>query len=280
MVIGHVSRDVNIIKEKTTIEPGGGIYFASVAGVRQGLRVSGLTKGALADRSLFKDMESAGVKLIYHESPKSTSCVNNYPTDNPDDRRQSFVSLAEPFTRADLKIKKVDIIHINPLWYGEFPEKLIPLVREKCKFLVADAQGFIRHVQGETIHRKDWNKKKKYLKYFDLFKLDNKEAKVLCDTEDLEVAVKKIHQWGARMVIATQADRVYLYDGPHNQLYSEPFGKYPMEGRTGRGDTVTVSFLAEMRHDKDFARALRKAAEITTLKMQYPGPYRGPTAKL
>lgn len=30
---------------------------------------------------------------------------------------------------------------VNPLWYGEFPEKLIPIVRAKCKFLVGDAQG-------------------------------------------------------------------------------------------------------------------------------------------
>jgi hypothetical protein len=37
-------------------------------------------------------------------------------------------------------------------------------------------------VEGEAIHHKDWHKKKKYLKYFDLFKIDNREAKVLCGT--------------------------------------------------------------------------------------------------
>ena len=70
---------------------------------------------------------------------------------------------------------------INALWFGEFPEELIPHARKHCKFLVGDAQGFVRHVeQGGAMHHKDWANKSKYLKYFDLFKIDNKEAKTLC----------------------------------------------------------------------------------------------------
>jgi hypothetical protein len=72
------------------------------------------------------------------------------------------------------------------------------------------------------------------------------------------------------MVIATQADRVYLYDGPRDQLYCERFGPYPMEGRTGRGDTVTVSFLAEMRHDKVPSAVARTACtDADTVQYRY-----------
>ncbi len=42
-------------------------------------------------------------------------------------------------------------------------------------------------------------------------------------------------------VIGTQADRVVLYDG--TRFCEALFGAYPIDGRTGRGDTVTVSFL-------------------------------------
>lgn len=33
----------------------------------------------------------------------------------------------------------------------------------------------------------------------------------------------------------------------NGKFYEAPFGKYPMEGRTGRGDTVTVAYVALTR---------------------------------
>ena len=62
-------------------------------------------------------MDVAGVKVTYLHSPESTSCQNEYPSDNPEDRhahllilpnrlyfrRQHMKSLALPFTREDLK---------------------------------------------------------------------------------------------------------------------------------------------------------------------------------
>jgi sugar/nucleoside kinase (ribokinase family) len=53
------------------------------------------------------------------------------------------------------------------------------------------------------------------------------------------------------------------------------FGAYPMEGRTGRGDTCTAAFLVARQSGASLDEAARFAAEITTRKMQYPGPYRG-----
>ena len=43
----------------------------------------------------------------------------------------------------------------------------------------------------------DWEKKREYLGFFDLFKVDNKEAKVLTGTDDLRDAVKLLHSFGS-----------------------------------------------------------------------------------
>lgn len=72
-------------------------------------------------------------------------------------RIQRFHSLGAPFSAADLAHIESTIVHINPLFYGEFPDELIPKVKElnpSVKFLVADAQGFIRYGVHTTVGRR------------------------------------------------------------------------------------------------------------------------------
>ena len=59
-----------------------------------------------------------------------------------------------------------------------------------------------------------------------------------------------------------------------DQVAEAPFGSYPLIGRTGRGDTATAAFLVA-RETRDLGAAVRYAAQVTTAKMQYPGPYKG-----
>ena len=51
-------------------------------------------------------------------------------------------------------------------------------------------------------------------------------------------------------------------------------GTTTLEGRTGRGDTCTASFLVACGRGKDLADAAAFAAEVTSRKMQYRGSYR------
>ena len=52
-------------------------------------------------------------------------------------------------------------------------------------------------------------------------------------------------------------------------------GTPTLEGRTGRGDTCTASFLVARGRGMDLADAAAFAAEVTSPKMQYRGSYRG-----
>lgn len=284
VIIGHVSVDENIIIDKTYREGGGGVYFAAVAAGKLGMSVSAITKCAEADIDLFsKTLEDAGVKCTFLPSEKSTSCQNYYPTTNPEDRRQKFLSLASPFEEKDLPSESPDaVVFMNALWLGEFPEALIPVVRNLkfCKYLVGDAQGFIRQIQEEgKIVRADWANKKDYLKCFDLFKIDSGEANLLCGTTDLAVACRQLGEWGAKCVIATQAESVTVFDG--EGLYTAPFGHYTMIGRTGRGDTTTMAYIAAgglWCRPEERQAAVTEAARVATAKMQYPGPFKGDDA--
>ena len=210
-----------MINKETRHEAGGGVYFGSVAASNLGMDVAAvITKCAASDIALFADtFQSSGMSresLHFLPSHSSTSCRNEYPTSNPDDRIQRMLSLAAPFSVEDLSLVPKDgVLIVNPLWYGEFPPELLSIARRSCTHLVGDAQGFLRHVADGQMSLKgsnlstlsikiqteysslDWEKKREYLGFFDLFKVDNKEAKVLTGTDDLRDAVKLLHSFGS-----------------------------------------------------------------------------------
>jgi sugar/nucleoside kinase (ribokinase family) len=75
-------------------------------------------------------------------------------------------------------------------------------------------------------------------------------------------------------VLLTHAGGVCVHDGLGS--VDAPFGKATLEGRTGRGDTCTAAFLtAYYRQGRSLEASVRLAAEVTSRKMQYKGPYRG-----
>ncbi len=270
--VGHVSKDVNIIIDRKMIVAGGGVFFGSIAASRLGGEVTVFTKCATEDISLFDEMTNAGVNAHFLHSLSSTSIENVYPTSNPDDRRSRVLSLAESFKTDDLKVLNEEILHINPLWHGEFPEKLIPEIRKKAKFLSGDAQGFLRNVENEKMTYRNWKDKEYYLKYFDLFKVDINESKILTGSGDVKIGAEMIHDMGVPIVITTHQKGVLVYDGEN--FYEADFGNWKLEGRTGRGDTCTAAFLVAMNR-MSLKDATRFAADITSRKMQYPGPYQG-----
>ena len=58
-------------------------------------------------------------------------------------------------------------------------------------------------------------------------------------------------------------------------MHEGAFSGFTLEGRTGRGDTCTASFLVARGRGMGLAEAAAFAAEVTSRKMQYRGPYRG-----
>jgi len=58
----------------------------------------------------------AGAKTIFLPSAQSTSIRNVHPSDNPDDLLRIGEIIAE-------------VVHVNPLWFGEFPPAPLPMLR-------------------------------------------------------------------------------------------------------------------------------------------------------
>lgn len=271
--IGHVCVDRNLIRGQLETFYGGGVIHGAVTAKRLGADVSVLTKSAAEDREHFTSFGEAGIEATFLPSPTSTSIRNEYPTENPDDRRSFLISKADPFSAADIVSLESDVIHLNPLWYGEFPFDLLPRLKRCARVLGSDAQGFLRHANADgTMLYRDLAEKHEVLPLLDVFKVDTKEAFFLTGLEDPRQAAKAVHDLGPKIVILTHRDGVCVYDG--KEYYEAPFTGFTVEGRTGRGDTCTAAFLVGMQRS-GLSQATALAAEVTSKKMQYRGTYRG-----
>ncbi len=275
--LGHVSKDINVVKGIENIVPGGGALYGAFTARSLGEPTTVITKVAQKDRKLFEDMEGFGIDVIFLDSKETTSIKNVYPSENPDERTSTVVSRADPFSREDLESLK-DIltnsdVHLTPLWYGEFPEDLIPVLREYALTLSGDAQGFLRHVEDGKMVYRDWKRKDEFLKLFDVFKLDSKEAKILTGTDDPKEVFRILQDLGLREIVMTRSDGVHVMrDG---EITFAPFGNWTLEGRTGRGDTCIASYLVLRKRKRSLKELTEVVALIATKKMQRPGPYRG-----
>lgn len=271
--VGHVCVDRNLIHGNLETFYGGGVIHGAVTARRLGADVSVLTKCAAEDREHFTSFRDAGVEAMFLPSPTSTSIRNEYPTENPDDRRSFLISRAEPFTTDDLARIDADVVHLNPLWHGEFPVSLLPHLKRATRVLGADAQGFIRQADLDgTLVNRDLDDKREVLGWLDVFKVDTREALVLTGIEDVHDAASAVRDLGPRIVVLTHRGGVCVYDG--NEFYESPFTGFTVEGRTGRGDTCTSAFLVGMQR-MGLREATALAADVTSKKMQYRGTFRG-----
>ena len=275
--VGHVCVDKNVVRGETETLHGGGVVHGGITAQRLGAQAIVVTKCAEADRSFFRHLGDAGIHTVFLPSPASTSIRNVYPSENPDDRQSSLISRASPFSETDLECIagfQANVVHVNPLWFGEFPPTLLQTLRQSAAFLAADAQGFLRvpEADGRMVHR-DFAEKRTVLPLLDLFKVDAKEALLLTDEESPIRAARAVHTLGPKLVLLTHQAGICVFDG--RETCEAAFGSYTLEGRTGRGDTCTASFLVGRGRGMNLQAATSFAAEITTRKMQYRGPFQG-----
>lgn len=276
--VGHLCLDVNVVGGETHELAGGGVMQGAVAAARLGANAVVLTKCKLIDRARWVVLDEAGVTVRRRPSAGTTSIRNEYPSDDPDDRRSTLVARADPFTAADFELVSADAWLLNPLTVGELPLELLPAIRAEAPFLGLDAGGLLRVAgpDGSLSHR-DLPDKAEVLAQLDLFKADIREAHTLTGETEPVAAAKALAELGPRTVLLTHAGGVVVVEA--SDVVEAPFTGGTLEGRTGRGDTCTAAFMVA-RQGADMERATRFAAAVTSIKMGYRGPYRGEPVEL
>jgi hypothetical protein len=277
--IGHCTKDEITIKGATSALPGGGVYFGALSAAWAHKRFSTLPPRFLVitignpsdfDR-INSEFSSAGLSLTLLNDSNTTTFLHSFAEDKPDRRISSVGEIGRPFELADVSNVRARIFYLNPLFYGEIDPALFPRLKEQCEFLFLDSQGLIRRQRGKLIFHECPTDLGAVLSAVDIFKVDAEEAGSLTGIRgDTEAACAALVGLGLRYLICTQQEGVAVYFG--GERFWGPFTKWSLEGRTGRGDTVSAAFLVlHFVLGKGIEEAIVIAAKGCSNKMMHAG---------
>jgi len=278
LFIGHCTKDVITIHDETSNIPGGGVYFgASSAGYclkqekKEGVSLKVLTIGNPIDFEVINtEMKACGSDLSLIPDQFTTTFIHSFEDNNPDKRISSVGDIARPFTWDDIKDHHGKLFYVNPLFFGEIDPVLFINMKQNCQFIFVDSQGLLRHQRDGKIFLRPPQDLHATLENIHILKVDTTEAEALTGIKDSRKACLALLEYGPQWIIYTQSSGVELHT--KDSFISSPFSSWTLQGRTGRGDTVSAAFL--LLHfilGYDAQKSLDMAAKATCKKMQHPG---------
>jgi sugar/nucleoside kinase (ribokinase family) len=272
MVLGHVSKDINITPEGTEYSTGGAVVYSSIAIYRQGARVLAVTKLHPDDFPVLEIFGRFGTPVIHRPSANTTSIQNTYLTADREQRRCEALGMADPFGETDLpENAEAALYYMGGLIRGEFPEEFIAAMAQRGPIAV-DVQGFLRVNEGGPMVFRDWERKREFIPLIHYLKTDAAEARILTGAEDPNEAAAILADWGAREIVLTHNEGLIIRVA--GKQWAFPWTSRNLSGRTGRGDTCFCTYCYQRlrRHPEDAGCI---AAAVTSLKMETPGPFSG-----
>lgn len=277
LILGAISKDIIITPEDKEYSIGGAVVYSSVAAKHVGANLLAVTKLHPDDLKALEIFERYGVPYLVRNSSRTTSIENTYHTADRDRRTCIALGAVDPFTLDDVPADATaEVYYLGGLMKGEFPEAF---VLEMCKRgkVAVDAQGFMRVNEGGPMVFRDWNNKKEIIAAVHFLKTDAAEAETLTGEKDRPRAAEILASWGAKEVMLTHSTEVLVWS--EGKLHAAPFTAKNLSGRTGRGDTCFASYCY-WRQGHTAEEACRFAAEVTSRKMERPGPFTGGIADI
>jgi sugar/nucleoside kinase (ribokinase family) len=277
LFVGNYTKDTIITPAGTRYVDGGAVNYAAHAAIRLGSKTAVITHLSKEDRRMVDGLEKAGIVTFPQYTASSTCITLDYPTTDPDIRKLSVVSVAEPITQEELKQVKAKTIVIGSTLRGEVTLDVIRAASASGAKVGLDVQGFVRVLRGIELKYEPWEEMKTILPYVDYLKSDAVEAEFLTGTSDLRSAAKFYADLGSKEIVLTHRDGMQiLADG---KFTDRTFHPETLIGRSGRGDTCLGSYAAA-RLQYSVERSASISAAVTSLKMEKPVPYDRSKAEL
>jgi len=270
--VGNYTKDTISSPDGVRHVDGGAVNYAAHAGAALGCKVAVVTRLAQEDYDrVVGHLQNLGVDCLVKITPESTCVRLEYPTGNVDIRNLYVTSTAGSITADEVQPFQSQAAVVGTTLRGEIQMEAILALRQKSRLLAADAQGFVRVLQGQDLTFQPWEAMSEVLQLLDIFKADIKEAGFLTGTSDLYKAAQTFASFGPKEVLITHQDGLLVF--AHGEYYEPPFHSLRMNGRSGRGDTCTGAYVAK-RLSAPPGEAAIWAAAVTSLKMENEGPFK------
>lgn len=273
--IGHITLDKIITPKQTIYMPGGTSYYFShgIYHLNDRKHYKLITSLAPSEYKAVEDLSQKGIDVEVIPSRKTVYFENSYG-ENQNDRTQRVLAKADPFTVEKLRQVEAKFFHLGSLLSDDFSLDVIKYLASKGTLSV-DAQGYLREVKGEKVYPTDWNEKKEALKYIDILKVNEHEAKVLTGLSDYRAAALQLAEWGVKEVLLTLGSEGSLIYAGGNFYQIPAYPPQEVVDATGCGDTYMLGYLYMRNKGASYTEAGCFAAALSTVKLEQSGPFCG-----
>jgi sugar/nucleoside kinase (ribokinase family) len=254
VTVGHFAIDTIIssktMDSRTTL--GGPPTYVSVAAAKLGAKVSVISKvGNDFPKECLTWLRSNNVDLSgLKKAPRAstTRFVLEYKNWQ---RQLRLEARAPPILPSEVsRSMHSTIVHVAPIT-NEVSHGVVTKLRKSAGVLSLDPQGFVRSFDKKgSVNAKKW-RDAEVLAQIDVFKSAVREIQAVMEIQDLKPAMRKIEDYGARIIIVTRGMRgsTLLFE---KQFYNVPACRSKIVvDPTGAGDAYIGGFLAEYVRDKD-----------------------------
>ena len=271
--IGHITLDRVITPDADVFMPGGTAWYFSKAIQHLDTKYLLITALAETENHFAQQLIDEGVEVQLHKSAFTLYFENIYGSD-VNQRTQRVLQTADAFTPAQVKEIKAGIFHLGTLMANDIPLSVIKILSQKGK-VSADAQGYLRKLNGFNVESTDWKDKIEALPYIDILKVNEQELEALTGTSNVEQGAKQLNYWGAKEIVLTLGSMgsVIYYQ---QKFYTIPAYKpAAIVDATGCGDTYMAGYLYYRSKGYNLEDAGKFAAAMATLKIEKQGAFSG-----
>jgi sugar/nucleoside kinase (ribokinase family) len=270
-MVGNFAKDKLIVDGVEEIASGGGVYYGSVVIKRLGHSVAVITRLHPDDFHRLDELKQEGI-AVYPTAAEGTSGIANYYQSNDMERRICKpIGFGGKYDARQIPDLQARVIMLSPLYAGEVD---LPLLKDLARRapVAMDIQGFIRVPVEDGLDFRPWPEMREGLAQITYLKVDRAEAEFLTGAADLATAARRLHEMGPKEIVLTESAGVTV--SVNGDTYWAAFHPRSLAGRTGRGDTCFSTYIAK-RLDGSAETACRWAAEVTSVKQETPGPWKG-----
>lgn len=279
MIMGPITKDRIVKKDKIFDTVGGGVYYQSA--VISGFEIQNTVVTTLSkkDKNLLQNFRE-DVQIIPVYTEKTMKFENIYPDDNLNHRIQKSqipVNPINPPIFSDKNIKEYDAILLSPLSPYDIPLETVKYIHKQNIPIYLGAQGYLRHIQNDNVVLKPWKDYKNFLKLVNYLFLDEMEARVILGNshDDCVEIAKILSNFGPEEVVITRGDRgviIYSKKTVGKGIYDIPaFKPEEIVDPTGLGDTFMAAYAVKKQETDDPAKCGKFASYVATLKIGQKG---------
>jgi len=254
VTVGHLTIDRILSPKLSTPKTalGGPPTYVSLAARKLEANVSVISKvGGDFPREYVKWLRSKGVDLSGLKQIRDALTTRFLLKYRKEQRQLQLESLAPPILPEDVSGSlRAKAVHAAPI-ASELSQSVVDKLRTLTDTLSLDPQGFVRKFDEQgNVKLGRWGGRR-ILRQIDVYKSSFSEIKAATGLTSLQIAVRKIHSCGPRIVIVTRGTKgsTLFVDG---KFYEIPVCKpRVVKDFTGAGDAFIGAFLAEQVQGKD-----------------------------